>query len=128
MSRLLLFVGAGGFAGAMLRYMLSGYVQQLTQSAAFPYGTLAVNVLGCFVIGLLSQLVESHGLLTADARALLLPGFLGGFTTFSTFGNETMNLFRGAESPFALANVGANVLLGLGAVWAGRTVAALIWR
>jgi CrcB protein len=128
MSRLLLFVGVGGFAGAMVRYVLSGYVQQATRSAAFPYGTLVVNVLGCFVIGLLSQLVESHGLLTADARAVLLPGFLGGFTTFSTFGNETMNLLRNAESPFALVNVAANVVLGLGAVWAGRTIAAVLWR
>jgi CrcB protein len=128
MSRLLLFVGAGGFAGALLRYLISGYVQQALQSAAFPWGTLVVNVVGCFAIGLLSQLVETHGLLAADTRAMLLPGFLGGFTTFSTFGNETMNLFRDAESPFALANVGANVLLGLGAVWAGRTLAVLIWR
>jgi CrcB protein len=127
MSRLLLFVGVGGFAGAALRYATSGYVQQLMQSAGFPYGTLVVNVLGCFVIGLLSQLVESRGLLTADARALLLPGFLGGFTTFSTFGNETMNLLRDSQSPLAVANVAANVLLGLCAVWAGRTIAALIW-
>lgn len=128
MSRLLLFVGIGGFAGAILRYVLSGYVQQAARSAAFPYGTLAVNVVGCFVIGLLSQLAESRGLLVADTRALLLPGFLGGFTTFSTFGNETMNLFRDGEMPIALANTAANVLLGLGAVWAGRSVASLIWR
>lgn len=128
MSRLLLFVGVGGFAGAILRYVLSGYVQQAMRSATFPYGTLAVNVFGCFVIGLLSQLVESHGLFTADARALVLPGFLGGFTTFSSFGNETMNLFRGAQSQSAVVNVAANILLGLGAVWFGRSVAALIWR
>jgi len=128
MSRLLLFVGCGGFAGAVLRYVLSGYVQQITQSAAFPYGTLAVNVVGCFVIGLLSQLVEAHGMLTADARAALLPGLLGGFTTFSTFSNETMNLFRDSQSPWALANVAANVVLGLGAVWLGRATAAVIWR
>lgn len=128
MSRLLLLIGLGGFLGAVLRYAASGVMQKLTQSAAFPYGTLAVNILGCFVIGLLSQLVETRGLLTADARALLLPGFLGGFTTFSTFSNETMNLFRNSESPFAVANIAAHILLGLGAVWAGRTVAALVWR
>src|SRR5574340_781897 len=125
MSRLLLFVGFGGFAGAILRYVLSGYVQQAARSAAFPYGTLVVNVVGCVVIGLLSQLAESRGLLVADTRALLLPGFLGGFTTFSTFGNETMNLFRDGEMPIALANTAANVLLGLGAVWAGRRGASL---
>ncbi len=94
MSRLLLFVGVGGLGEAAVHYVLSGYVQQATRSAAFPYGTLAVNVLGCFVIGLLSQLMEPHGLLAANTTALLLPGFLGGFTTFSTFGNETMNLSR----------------------------------
>ncbi len=128
MSRLFLFVGLGGFAGAVFRYTVSGYVQQLTQTASFPFGTLTVNVLGCFVIGLLSQLVETHGILEADVRAMMLPGFLGAFTTFSTFGNETINLLRDSESPLAFANLSAHIVLGLGAVWAGRAVAALLWR
>jgi CrcB protein len=128
MSRLLLFVGCGGFAGAVLRYAVSGWVQQWSRSAAFPYGTLAVNILGCFIIGLVSQLVESHGMLTADERAAVLPGFLGAFTTFSTLSNETMNLFRDSESPLAFANLSAHVVLGLAAVWAGRAAAELLWR
>lgn len=128
MSRILVFVGIGGFVGSVLRYSTSGYVQQLTQSTNFSYGTLAVNVIGCFVIGFLSQLVESYGLLSAETRALLIPGVLGGFTTFSTFSNETFNLFRDSETPLALANVAAHLVLGLGAVWAGRALAASMWR
>ena len=127
MGRVLFFVSMGGLIGAVLRYIISGYIQQITRSASFPFGTLTVNLLGCFIIGLLSQLVESYGILSADTRALLLPGILGGLTTFSTFGNETMNLFRGAESLLAFANIGANVILGLGAVWAGRVLAAVTW-
>ena len=128
MTRIWVFVGIGGFVGSVLRYATSGYVQQLTQSNTFSYGTIVVNVLGCFIIGFLSQLVESVGLLGPETRALLLPGFLGGFTTFSTFSNETLNLFLDGETPLAFANLAAHMVLGLGAVWAGRAVAAAIWR
>ncbi len=128
MSKVLVFVGVGGFIGSVLRYAASGYVQQLTHSATFSYGTIVVNIVGCFIIGFLSQLVESVGLLGPETRALLIPGFLGGFTTFSTFSNETLNLFRDGESPLAFVNVAAHIVLGLGAVWAGRALAAAIWR
>lgn len=128
MSRLLLLVGIGGFTGSILRYVISGYVQQLTQSSGFSYGTIAVNLLGCLIIGILSQLAESYGLLNAETRALLITGFLGGFTTFSTFSNETLNLFRDSENLAGLLNIGAHIFLGLGAVWMGRTVAFMIWR
>jgi fluoride exporter len=128
MSRLLLFVGIGGFTGSILRYVISGGIQQLTQSTSFSYGTLAVNVVGCLVIGILSQLAESYGLLTAETRALLITGVLGGFTTFSTFSNETMNLFRDSENLLGLINIGAHIFLGLGAVWMGRTLALILWR
>lgn len=128
MSRLLLFVGIGGFTGSILRYVISGAIQQLTQSTSFSYGTLAVNVVGCLIIGTLSQLAESYGLLTAETRALLITGVLGGFTTFSTFSNETMNLFRDRENLLGLLNIGAHIFLGLGAVWMGRTLALILWR
>jgi CrcB protein len=123
-----LLVGLGGFAGSVIRYLVSGYVQQITKSVDFPYGTLAVNLAGCFIIGLLSQLADSRGVFTAESRVLIFIGFLGGFTTFSTFGNETMNLLRDGENLWAFANVAAHVTFGLGAVWLGRTVAYLIWR
>ena len=82
MNRLLLFVGIGGFTGSILRYVISGAIQQLTQSTSFSYGTLAVNVLGCLIIGILSQLAESYGLLTAETRALLITGVLAASQLF----------------------------------------------
>lgn len=124
----ILLVGFGGFIGSALRYLASGYVQQVTKSIDFPYGTLAVNVIGCFVIGFLAQLAEERGMFTSKSRSFVFVGILGGFTTFSSFGNETLNLARDSQMMNALANVGANVILGLFAVWLGRTVSYLIWR
>ena len=114
--------------GSVLRYLASGYVQQSAKSIDFPYGTLVVNVIGCFVIGFLAQLAEDRGMFTSESRLFVFVGILGGFTTFSSFGNETLNLARDSQMMNALANVGANVALGLFAVWLGRTVSYLIWR
>ena len=124
----LLLIGSGGFIGSVLRYLVSGSVQTASQSIAFPYGTLAVNVIGCFFIGFLSELAESRSFLSPDTRAFLIVGILGGFTTFSAFGNETMNLLRDGEQALAMMNVSAQILLGLGAVWLGYTLAYQIWR
>ncbi len=123
-----LLVGVGGFVGSILRYWVSGWVQQVTASAGFPFGTLAVNLLGCLVIGFLSQLADVRGVFTPETRALVFVGVLGGFTTFSTFSNETFNLFRDNEVFSALTNLTLQVGLGLGAVWLGRTLAYWIWR
>jgi CrcB protein len=100
----------------------------LSRSIAFPYGTLAVNLIGCFAIGFLSQLAESRGYFTVDTRTLVFVGVLGGFTTFSAFSNETMNLWREGESGLATLNVVAHLVLCLGAVWISRAVAYQIWR
>jgi CrcB protein len=124
----ILLVGIGGFIGSVMRYLLSGYVQQATKSVGFPFGTLAVNVVGCFVIGFIAQLVEARGAFGSETRAFIFFGVLGGFTTFSTFGNETLNLARGSQMLNAFANIGANVILGLIAVWLGRTISYLIWK
>lgn len=123
-----LLVGAGGFIGSVLRYVISGWVQTMSHSVAFPYGTLAVNVIGCLCIGLISALAEGRSLIGTEARAFLVVGIIGGFTTFSAFGNETMNLLRDGETALGLANIGAQVALSLGAVWLGYTLAHLIWR
>lgn len=122
-----LLVGVGGFVGSIARYWLSGYVQDRT-SGTFPFGTFAVNVLGCFLIGVLSELADARGFLSAEARACALVGLLGGFTTFSAFGNETINLLRDSDWVLAGTNVLAHVVLAIGAVWIGRTAAHLIWR
>jgi CrcB protein len=124
----ILLVGLGGFIGSVLRYLLGGYVQQSTRSIDFPFGTLAVNLIGCFVIGFLGQLAEGRGMFTSGSRTFVFIGILGGFTTFSSFGNETLNLARDGQMLNALANVGSNVVLGLFAVWLGRTVSYLMWR
>jgi CrcB protein len=119
----LLLVGAGGFLGSIARALLSNFVQQ-TSDSAFPFGTLAVNALGCLVIGALSQLSETHELFTAETRAFIFVGVLGGFTTYSSFGNETINLWRGGSGWLALVNVAAQLFIGLGAVLLGRWLAA----
>jgi CrcB protein len=123
-----IFVALGGAFGSVLRYLLSTWTQTISKSIDFPYGTLTVNLVGCFVIGFLSYLAEARGAFTVESRAFIFVGILGGFTTFSSFGNETMNLFREGESLNALANVGANVIFGLILVWLGRSVAYWIWR
>mgnify|MGYP001486272949 CR=1 FL=1 len=110
-----LFVGVGGFLGSVARYLLVGLLQPST-GVSFPVGTLAVNVLGCVAIGGISELLET--------QAFLVIGLLGGFTTFSAFGNETLNLFR-QGSMLAVANVVANVVLAIGGVWVGRSIAHL---
>lgn len=114
--------------GSVLRYLLGTWIQSVSKSIDFPFGTLTVNLIGCFVIGFLSQLAEARGAFTSESRALVFVGILGGFTTFSSFGNDTINLLRDGETFNALANVGANVILGLSLVWLGRTVAFWIWK
>ena len=124
----ILIVGIGGFIGSVLRYLVSGWVQQFSNSLDFPYGTLAVNLIGCFVIGFLGELAEARGLLASETRLLVFIGLLGGFTTFSSFGNDTLNLARSGQMFNALANVAVNVMFGLLLVWLGRTLAYLVWR
>jgi CrcB protein len=121
-------VALGGALGSVSRYLLGTWIQSASRSIDFPYGTLTVNLIGCFVIGFLSQLAETRGAFTPESRALMFIGVLGGFTTFSSFGNDTMNLLRDGETVNALVNVGANVILGLALVWLGRTVAFWIWK
>jgi CrcB protein len=117
-----LVVGAGGFVGAVLRYSLGGMVSRAV-SPEFPWGTLVVNVSGCFVIGLLAVLTEERGPVSPSTRLFLMVGVLGGYTTFSTFGYETLNLIREGSHGLAAANAVGQLLLGLAAVGAGIMVA-----
>ena len=122
----LALVFAGGGAGACLRY-LTGRLALALFGPGYPWGTLAANLLGGLAMGCLAGwLAFRSG--PEQVRLLLGVGVLGGFTTFSSFGNDTMNLFRDGETVNALANIGANVILGLALVWLGRTVACWIWK
>ena len=124
----LLMVGTGGFVGALLRYGISGWVQNMTRSIAFPFGTLAVNIIGCYFIGLLTQLVESQSGINTEMRLLLMVGLMGAFTTYSTFGNETFSLIQDQRYVLALLNMGLHLLLGLSAVFIGRFTIITLWR
>lgn len=126
--RNLIIIGAGGFCGAILRYLISGGVQSWSRSVDFPYGTLAVNLMGCLVIGMFTRLDEIRGILSPEMRFFIMIGLLGAFTTYSTFSNEAMNLINDRRFHLALLYVGAHVVLGLGAVLLGRISTYLIWR
>lgn len=115
-------VGIGGFIGAVLRYLTSEAVKRWFMSG-FPLATLAVNILGSFILGYLVGLADRREVFSAEASTFLLVGMLGAFTTFSTFSLETTTLLRDGSTAAALLNVGAQVLLGVAAVWLGLTLA-----
>ena len=108
--------------GSIGRYLLAGAVYQLFPNLNFPTGTAVVNILGCFLIGLITGLAEVRNLLSPEMRIFILIGLLGGFTTFSTFGFETFALLRDGAFVTALANVLVQVIVGLSAVWLGFNV------
>ncbi len=114
-----LLVALGGALGSVARYKLSGYVLQHTMDWRFPAGTFAVNVLGCLVAGILAGFAEKQGMLSPDARLLLFTGILGGFTTFSAFGLETVFLLKRGEYLVAGSNIVLSVVAGLLALWIG---------
>jgi CrcB protein len=113
-----LVVGLGGFCGSIARFLMSGFVHRFLPPT-FPFGTLAVNVVGCLAIGYFGGLLQFRSLLGPSQRLFLLIGFLGGFTTFSTFAYETLTLAQGSELFKAAVNIAAQVLLGLTAAWLG---------
>ena len=124
-----IIIGLGGFIGAIMRYSLSGFAQNLFQkshTAIFPIGTMFVNVVGCFLIGFSATLLFER---TVDPayRLLINVGFLGAFTTFSTFSLETLALIEESEFGYAFLNVFVSCLIGLIAVWMGRVLFRLIW-
>ena len=117
MKRILLLSAAGSF-GTLLRYWLAGAVQRFT-GAGFPWGTLAVNGLGCFLFGLVWTLAEERLIISGETRIVLLVGFMGAFTTFSTYMFETRQLLAASEwliggANFAVENLAGITLLLLG--------------
>lgn len=119
MSKLLL-IAAGGCLGAVARYLCAGFAQRISAASLFPVGTLVVNVLGCFIIGVVMGLIEEKALLGSSVRSFLVIGTLGSFTTFSSFGYETVELMQDGQMSAAGLNILLNVLVGVGAVMLGR--------
>lgn len=115
----LLFIAGGGGVGAVLRFVIAGWGQRLVPGV-FPLGTLLVNVMGCLAIGLVAAVFAGPALVREEYRLALLVGLLGGFTTFSTFGYETLQLLTDREWGSAALYVGLNNGLGLLAVWLGH--------
>lgn len=119
-----LLVGVGGFLGAIARYGVGKGLSQFSDAAHWiPYGTLAVNVIGCLVIGLVSGFLDQREGVSVALRAFIFVGILGGFTTFSAFGYETFTLVRSGELGAAASNIAIQVAAGLVAVWLGYRLA-----
>jgi fluoride exporter len=114
--RIILLIGTGGFIGSVFRYLLAQFVQGKFLSA-FPFGTMAVNIIGCFLIGLIFGASEK-GVLNQEWRLFLATGICGGFTTFSSFSNETVALLRGGQTWYAFSYVAASLIIGLAATFA----------
>jgi len=121
----MLLVAAGGAVGSMARYQIGAWVLARTESWAFPLGTFIVNVLGCLVAGVLIGVAEYRDFLTLELRLLLFTGFLGGFTTFSAFGVETVALIERGQVGVAAGYVAASVACGVAALFVAMKLAAL---
>ncbi|MFN0196271.1 MAG: fluoride efflux transporter CrcB [Planctomycetaceae bacterium] len=121
-----LAVGFGGFLGAVLRHVLTGVVHRRFP-AFLPAGTLAVNVIGCFVIGIAMTFFSGRGEHLSTWRFFLVTGILGGFTTYSAFGYETVQLWHSGDARSAMWTIAGHLVLCFAAVECGRIIAHWIW-
>jgi len=121
----MLLVAAGGAVGSMARYQIGAWVLARTETWSFPLGTFIVNVLGCLIAGVLIGVAEYRAFLTLELRLLLFTGFLGGFTTFSAFGVETVALIERNDWGVATAYVVASVVCGIAALFGALKLGAL---
>jgi CrcB protein len=120
-----LLIGAGGFAGAIARYWVTTMVTQ-RMGLRFPYGTFLINVTGCFLIGFFMYLLAERGVLDAHWLYVIVIGFIGAYTTFSTFEYETMRELQDGQVGTGMLYVGSSVLVGFAMVWIGAQVAKLL--
>ena len=120
-----LAVAAGGSLGTVCRYGISLWSNE-RYGSAFPYGTLIVNIVGCFIIGLFMTLITERLMVNQYWRLTVSVGFLGGLTTFSSFSFETWRLLLAGEALLALGNILLNLIIGLAATWLGIAIAKVL--
>lgn len=122
----ILLVGLGGGIGSILRYLTSVLVSKQALSSIFPWGTFAVNIIGCLLAGLILGILERQQVLNSDLKILLITGFCGGYTTFSAFSIENIHLLQNGQPLTALLYISTSILLGIMAVWGGMIVVKMI--
>ncbi len=122
----ILAVGLGGCVGSIARYLLSQLIQQKLSLAHFPFGTFCVNFLGCLLMGIFAGFLSDKPDFSGTAKLFFATGILGGFTTFSAFGNDTINLFRDGNITIGFVNVVAHMVVCIGAVAVGRYLGAML--
>jgi fluoride exporter len=120
-----IFIALAGLVGTLLRYWLSGFVAR-QYGETFPWGTMAVNLIGCLLTGVVFCLTEERFLVSPTLRTVVLIGLRGGFTTFSSYGLQTFTLLRDGEFGFAILNVIASNILGLFMVWIGYVLGRVL--
>ena len=116
-----LLVGFGGFLGSILRYFTTLFIHKIIITN-FPLGTLIINLSGCFVIGIFYGLFDNGNLLSPNLRLFLIVGLCGGFTTFSAFSNDTINLVNDSELVYTMLYVGISVFTGIIMVISGKLI------
>jgi fluoride exporter len=121
-----IYIGLGGFIGAVSRYLVSRYLSNILPS--FPLGTLAVNILGSFLLGFIVYSLSQGKTISPDMRDFITIGIIGGFTTMSTFAYESFRLAELNQMIFFALNIALNIILCIAAIYAGKELAVLITK